>query len=46
MTWKEEIKKSSVAELEKIIEELGKAVEMHESQAKRIKEYLDKIKGD
>ncbi len=46
MAWKDEIKKSSVAELEKIVEELTKAVKMHESQAKRIKEYLDKIKGD
>jgi len=45
MSWKDSLKKQDVDELEKIVEELGKAVEMHKSQAERIKKFISKIKG-
>lgn len=44
MTW-EKILKADVAELEKIAEELDKAVEMHKSQAKRIREHIKRMKA-
>lgn len=39
MSWKE-VLKADVDELEKIAKELDKAVEMHRSQAKRIREHI------
>tara|TARA_Y100001938_G_C7962114_1_gene364846 strand:- start:472 stop:609 length:138 start_codon:yes stop_codon:yes gene_type:complete len=45
MSWKDNLKKQDVGDLEKIVEELGKAVEMHKSQAERIKQFIKKIKG-
>tara|TARA_Y100001937_G_scaffold110916_1_gene156969 strand:- start:155 stop:304 length:150 start_codon:yes stop_codon:yes gene_type:complete len=44
MKW-EEILKQDVSELEKIAKELDKAIEMHTSQAKRIRDYVRKVKG-
>ena len=46
MSWQDNLKKQYIGELEKIVEELEKAVEIHTSQAKRISEYIEKIKGD
>tara|TARA_R100001510_G_C7597260_1_gene164967 strand:+ start:497 stop:637 length:141 start_codon:yes stop_codon:yes gene_type:complete len=46
MNWQDNLKKQDISELEKIVKELEKAVEMHTSQAKRISEYIEKIKGD
>ena len=45
MNWSD-ILKSDVSELEKIVIELDKAVVMHKSQAKRIREYIKKMKSD
>jgi len=45
MKW-EEILKQDVSELEKIAKELDKATAMHASQAKRIREYIKKVKGE
>ena len=44
MNWSD-ILKSDVSELEKIADELDKAVEMHKSQAKRIREMIKKMKS-
>jgi prefoldin subunit 5 len=43
MNW-EDILKEDVSELEKIAKELDKAVAMHTSQAKRIRQYVKRIK--
>ena len=43
MNW-EDILKQDVSELEKIAEELDKAIAMHTSQAKRIREYVKMMK--
>ena len=43
MSWKE-VLKADVDELEKIAKELDKAVEMHRSQAKRIREHIKAMK--
>ena len=43
MTW-ESILKENVQTLEKIANELDKAIEMHTSQAKRIREYIKELK--
>jgi|TARA_R100001460_G_scaffold54215_4_gene93384 chaperonin cofactor prefoldin len=45
MTW-ENILKKDVKELEKIAKELDKAVEMHKSQAERIREHIKEMKED
>tara|TARA_R110002020_G_scaffold105_1_gene563 strand:+ start:1557 stop:1694 length:138 start_codon:yes stop_codon:yes gene_type:complete len=45
MKW-EKILKADVTELEKIAKELDKAVEMHKSQAKRIREHIKLMKGE
>ena len=45
MTW-ESILKQDISELEKIANELDKAVKLHTSQAKRIREYIKNIKGE
>jgi len=45
MKW-EDILKQDVSELEKIAKELDKAIAMHTSQAKRIREYVKKVKGN
>ena len=45
--WKNTIKKddmqSEIAELEKVAKELDKAVEMHKSQAERIRKHIKKM---
>tara|TARA_R100001591_G_scaffold66043_1_gene75491 strand:- start:88 stop:237 length:150 start_codon:yes stop_codon:yes gene_type:complete len=46
MSWQDNLKKQDISELEKIVEELGKAVEMHKSQAERITKYIKNIKGN
>ena len=43
MGW-QNILKEDVNELEKIVEELEKAVKLHTSQAERIRAYLKKLK--
>ena len=45
MSW-QNILKHDIDELEKIAKELDKAVELHKSQAKRIREYIKQIKGE
>ena len=45
MTWKDEIKKQDIDELEEIAKELDKAVKAHTSQAKRIRAYVKKMKN-
>tara|TARA_R110002074_G_scaffold252472_1_gene424245 strand:- start:590 stop:724 length:135 start_codon:yes stop_codon:yes gene_type:complete len=44
MSW-EKIIKADVEELEEIAKELDKAVEMHKSQAKRIREHIKLMRG-
>ena len=44
MSW-EKIIKTDVEELEEIAKELDKAVEMHKSQAKRIREHIKLMRG-
>ena len=46
MSWQDNLKKQDISELEKIVDELNKAVEMHKSQAERITKYIKTIKGD
>tara|TARA_Y100001937_G_scaffold118264_1_gene172436 strand:- start:1709 stop:1849 length:141 start_codon:yes stop_codon:yes gene_type:complete len=43
MTW-EDVLKENTQTLEKIAKELDKAVEMHASQAKRIRQYIKELK--
>tara|TARA_R110002020_G_scaffold24916_1_gene81282 strand:+ start:851 stop:988 length:138 start_codon:yes stop_codon:yes gene_type:complete len=45
MNWKK-VLKADVEELEKIAEELDKAVEMHKSQAERIREHIKEMRGN
>ena len=42
MTW-EDVLKQNTQTLEKIAKELDKAVEMHKSQAERIREYIKQL---
>ena len=44
MSW-EKILKADVDELEKVAKELDKAVEMHRSQAERIRAYIKAMKS-
>ena len=47
MAWKDIVKQDidelDISELEKIVEELEKASQMHASQAKRIREFISEV---
>ena len=45
MKW-ENVLKKDVKELEKVAKELDKAVEIHRSQAERIREHIKQMKED